>query len=120
MGTSRQGMNSCGIQEALDLLRRGDENLSSFDTAGYEHDLLRYCEKGREPRFGRIEFAIGVDVTKSLRRRFAGSGGSGVETPCGKEVKGERRKTGADGPKSACSQCHCPSRTIRSIGISHP
>lgn len=38
------------------------------DTAGYEHDLLRYCEEGRNKRFGRIEFAIGCDVTPEFKK----------------------------------------------------
>ena len=39
------------------------------DTAGYQHDLLRYCDdKEKHPRFGRIEFAIGCDVTPEFRR----------------------------------------------------
>ena len=41
------------------------------DTAGYQHDLLRYCEKGENKRFGRIEFAIGADVTKEFRKAVA-------------------------------------------------
>jgi hypothetical protein len=41
------------------------------DTAGYQHDLLRYCEKGVNKRFGRIEFAIGADVTREFRRAVA-------------------------------------------------
>ena len=39
------------------------------DTAGYQHDLLKYCDDIKEhPRFGRIEFAIGADVTKEFKK----------------------------------------------------
>ena len=38
------------------------------DTAGYQHDLLRYCDKEDNKRFGRIEFAIGCDVTQEFRK----------------------------------------------------
>lgn len=38
------------------------------DTAGYQHDLLRYCAEGKDERFGLIEFAIGCDVTKEFRK----------------------------------------------------
>lgn len=38
------------------------------DTAGYQWDLLRYCEEGRNQRFGRIEFAVGVDITRGFKR----------------------------------------------------
>jgi hypothetical protein len=41
------------------------------DTAGYQHDLLRYCEKGENKRFGRIEFAIGADVTQEFKKAVA-------------------------------------------------
>jgi hypothetical protein len=38
------------------------------DTAGYQHDLLRYCEQGENERFGRIEFGISCDVTPEFRK----------------------------------------------------
>jgi hypothetical protein len=38
------------------------------DTAGYQHDLLRYCEMGKNECFGRIEFAVGCDVTSSFKQ----------------------------------------------------
>jgi hypothetical protein len=38
------------------------------DTAGYQHDLLRYCDEEDNKRFGRIEFAIGCDVTPEFRK----------------------------------------------------
>ena len=41
------------------------------DTAGYQHDLLKYCETGENKRFGRIEFAIGADVTKEFKKAVA-------------------------------------------------
>ncbi len=49
------------LKEALDMLPEGVKNVYlRSDTAGYQHDLLRYCEKGENKRFGRIEFAIGA------------------------------------------------------------
>jgi hypothetical protein len=38
------------------------------DTAGYQHDLLKYCEMGENKRFGRVEFAIGCDVVKEFKQ----------------------------------------------------
>ena len=59
------------FKEALDMLPEGVERVYlRSDTAGYQHDLLKYCEKGENTRFGRIEFAIGADVTRSSRRRL--------------------------------------------------
>lgn len=38
------------------------------DTAAYQHDLMKYCEKGLDPRFGRIEFAFSCDVTPEFKK----------------------------------------------------
>ncbi len=60
------------FKEALDMLPEGVERVYlRSDTAGYQHDLLKYCEKGENKRFGRIEFAIGADVTKEFKKAVA-------------------------------------------------
>jgi hypothetical protein len=41
------------------------------DTAGYQHNLLKYCEMGTNERFGRIEFAIGCNVTQEFKHAVA-------------------------------------------------
>ena len=57
------------LQEALAMLPEGVEKVClRSDTAGYQHDLLRYCQKGDNARFGRIEFAIGYDVTQEFKK----------------------------------------------------
>jgi len=54
---------------ALSLLPPGVKTVRlRSDTAGYQHDLLAYCDRGNDPRFGRIEFAIGADVTKEFKK----------------------------------------------------
>lgn len=84
------------FKEALDMLPEGVTKVYlRSDTAGYEHDLLRYCEKGENKRFGRIEFAIGVDVTKEFKKAVAEVEESEWK-PLLKEIKGEMRKTGAE------------------------
>jgi hypothetical protein len=84
------------FKEALDMLPEGVTKVYlRSDTAGYEHDLLRYCEKGGSKRFGRIEFAIGADVTKEFKKAVAEVEESDWK-PLRKEVKGEMRKTGAE------------------------
>ena len=84
------------FKEALDMLPEGVTKVYlRSDTAGYEHNLLRYCEKGGSKRFGRIEFAIGADVTKEFKKAV----GEVEELdwkPLRKEIKGEMRKTGAE------------------------
>ena len=57
------------LTEALEHLPSGvDRVMLRSDTAGYQHDLLRYCAEGRDERFGVIEFAVGVDKTPEFRR----------------------------------------------------
>jgi hypothetical protein len=57
------------FQEALALLPDSVEKVClRSDTAGYQHELLRYCAKGENNRFGRIEFAISSDVTPEFKK----------------------------------------------------
>lgn len=60
------------FKDALDCLPKGVKKVRlRSDTAGYQHDLLRYCEKAKNERFGRIEFAIGCNVTKEFKKAVA-------------------------------------------------
>lgn len=62
------------LQEALELLPPGVKTVRlRSDTAGYQHELLRYCEceMAENPRFGRLEFAVGCDVTAAFRQAVA-------------------------------------------------
>ncbi len=57
------------LKEALRCLPEGVKKvLVRSDTAGYQHDLMKYCEMGKDKRFGRIEFAIGCDVTREFKK----------------------------------------------------
>ena len=58
---------------ALSLLPPGVKTVRlRSDTAGYQHDLMAYCDRGKEgklhARFGRIAFAIGADVTPEFKK----------------------------------------------------
>jgi hypothetical protein len=56
------------FKSALDCLPENVEKVKlRSDTAGYQHNLLTYCETGENDRFGRIEFAIGCDVTQAFK-----------------------------------------------------
>jgi hypothetical protein len=82
--------------EALAMLPEGVTKVyHRSDTAGYQHDLLRYCEKGENKRFGRIEFAIGADVTKEFKKAVADVEESAWK-PVMKEVPGGMSKTGKE------------------------
>ncbi len=81
------------FKEALELLPAGVEKVRlRSDTAGYQHDLLRYCCMGENERFGKIEFAVGCNVSKEFKKSV-----SEVEEkdwkPIYKEVRGKRKKT---------------------------
>jgi hypothetical protein len=57
------------LQETLADLPEGVERVyMRSDTAGYQWDLLHYCGRGENERFGRIGFAVGCDVTQEFRR----------------------------------------------------
>jgi len=96
------------FKDALDMLPEGVTKVSlRSDTAGYQHDLLKYCEKGENKRFGRIEFAIGADVT----REFSTAVAVAEEwRPVMKEIKGEMRRTG----KEWAEVCFVPNKIARS------
>jgi hypothetical protein len=82
------------FKESLDMLPPGVKKVYlRSDTAGYQHNLLAYCEKSTNERFGRIEFAIGCDVTKEFKKAVAE-----VEEwkPLTKEVNGKIITTGKE------------------------
>lgn len=57
------------LKEALSYLPSGIKKVRlRSDTAGYQHELLRYCDEENNKRFGQIEFAIGCDVIKAFRK----------------------------------------------------
>jgi hypothetical protein len=57
------------LKEVLEHLPDGIERVYlRTDTAGYQQDLLKYCARGKDERFGVLEFAIGVDVTEEFKR----------------------------------------------------
>ena len=56
------------LKESLRLLPSGVRTVRvRSDSAGYQHDFLEFMEKGTE-RFGKIEFSVSCDVSKSFRQ----------------------------------------------------
>lgn len=81
------------LKEALELLPAGVEKVRlRSDTAGYQHDLLRYCEMKENERFGRIEFAISCDVTQEFKGAVSEVSADDWH-PVYKEVDGGREAT---------------------------
>jgi hypothetical protein len=57
------------LKETLDTLPEGVKKVRlRADGAGYSHDLLAYCEKGDNERFGRIEFVVSCPVTDAFKK----------------------------------------------------
>jgi len=84
------------FKEALECLPEGIEQVRlRSDTAGYQHNLLRYCATGVNSRFGVIEFAIGCDVTPEFKKAVVEVQESEWK-PIYKIVKGEKKETGVE------------------------
>jgi len=84
------------FEEALGFLPEGiDKVRLRSDTAGYQHNLLKYCATAANSRFGVIEFAIGCDVTPQFKQAV-----SEVEDadwkPIYKLVNGKKEKSGVE------------------------
>ena len=84
------------LSEALSYLPSGVEKVYlRSDTAGYQHELLKYCEQGENERFGRIEFAISCDVTLEFKREVFKV--CELEWhPIYKKVNGKKEETGQE------------------------
>ena len=60
------------LKETLARLPTGVETVRlRSDSAGYQHELLRYCARGDNERFGKIDFAVSADVTPEFKRAVA-------------------------------------------------
>jgi hypothetical protein len=57
------------LKESLRCLPEGVKRVRlRSDTAGYQHDLMRFCEEGKDTGFGKIGFTIGCDVSKEFKK----------------------------------------------------
>ena len=84
------------LKEALACLPEGVEKVQlRSDTAGYQHDLLKYCARGTNSRFGVIAFAIGCDVTPEFKKAVLEVEES-EWNPHYKMVDGQKQETGVE------------------------
>jgi hypothetical protein len=98
------------LKEVLRLLPEGVKTVRvRSDTAGYQHDLMGYCEKGENKRFGRIEFSIGADVSPEFKKAVKEIPES-EWGPLHKEIKGQRVET----RRSWAEVCFVPNAIGRS------
>ncbi len=57
------------LEEALESIPKGVKRVRlRSDTAGYQHELLRYCDEEKNKWCGRIEFAVGCDVSVEFKK----------------------------------------------------
>lgn len=81
------------LKEGLKCMPEGVKKVRvRSDAAGYQHDLLRYCEMGEDKRFGRIEFAISCPVKPEFKKAVGEVEESEWEVLT-KEVKGKEVET---------------------------
>jgi len=84
------------FKDALDCLPEDVNKVRlRSDTAGYQHDLLKYCATGKSSRFSVIEFAIGCNVTKEFKEAVAQVAESEWK-PMYKTAYGKKHKTGVE------------------------
>lgn len=84
------------FKEALTHLPAGVKKVRArSDTAGYQHDLMRYCELGKDERFGRIEFAFSCDVTPAFKKAVSEVSESEWH-PVQRIIQGRLVKTGVE------------------------
>jgi hypothetical protein len=103
------------FQEALESVPAGVETVRlRSDTAGYQHDLLRYCELGEHERFGRIEFAISSDVTPAFKKAVCQVGAQ-EWLPIYREEKGQKVRT----EREWAEVCFVPNKMAQKKGLSY-
>jgi hypothetical protein len=82
------------LEEALKGLPKGVSKVRMrSDTAGYQHDLLRYCDEKENKWCGRIEFAVGCDVTPEFKKAVLEVGEEDWVVLKKRERSGELRET---------------------------
>jgi hypothetical protein len=82
------------FKDALEHLPAGVQEVRlRSDTAGYQHDLLGYCDSGENKRFGRILFAVGCDVTREFKKAVLEVKEEEWKPIYKTTKKGERKKT---------------------------
>ncbi len=96
-GNVPAGWNQKSVfEKTLSCLPDGVEKVYlRSDTAGYEHKLLKYCDQKENKRFGRIEFAIGCDVTPEFKKEVFRLNESDWH-PIYRKVDGELKETGQE------------------------
>jgi hypothetical protein len=84
------------LQESLAILPPGVVKVYfKSDTAAHQVELLRYCAEAQNERFGVIEFAVGVDVTREFKDAVAKVKKEEWHS-LEREIDGEKKDTGQE------------------------
>jgi len=82
------------LEEAIECLPRGVKKVRMrSDTAGYQHELLKYCDREDNKWCGRIEFTVGCDVTPEFKKAVMEIGEEDWTVLLKREASGELRET---------------------------
>ena len=84
------------LKESLLALPAGIEKVRvRMDSAGYQHDVLKYCATGDSGRREVIEFTVSCDMTAEFRKA-ASQVDEGEWNPLYKEKRGKQETTGQE------------------------
>ena len=82
------------LEEAMGCLPEGVKKVRMrSDTAGYQHELLKYCDREDNKWCGRIEFTVGCDVTPEFKKAVLEIGDEDWTGLMKRERSGELRET---------------------------
>ena len=82
------------LEEAIECLPEGVKKVRMrSDTAGYQHELLKYCDREDNKRCGKIEFTVGCDVTPEFREAVSEIGDEDWTVLMKRERSGELTET---------------------------
>jgi hypothetical protein len=82
------------LEEAIECLPKNVKSVRMrSDTAGYQHELLKYCARGDNKWCGRIEFTVGSDVTPEFKKAVMEVEEEDWTVLMKREVSGELRET---------------------------
>jgi len=99
------------LEEALESLPKGITKVRlRSDAAGYQHDLLRYCDEEKNKWCGRIEFAVGCDVGVEFKKAVLEVGEEDWMVLKKRERSGELRETA----RQWAEVCYVPNAIGRS------
>lgn len=82
------------LEEAIECLPKGVKKVRiRSDTAGYQHKLMKYCDREDNKWCGRIEFTVGCDVTPEFKNAVSEIGEEDWTVLMKRERSGELRET---------------------------